>query len=59
MREGRPQVSYILLAEFDIDEGSVLKHQYPCSTGTNEQSGYRTAFPVISLTLYATLQPPS
>ncbi|ORY92415.1 docking domain of Afi1 for Arf3 in vesicle trafficking-domain-containing protein [Leucosporidium creatinivorum] len=32
----RPPVSYVLLAEFDIDEGSVLKHQYPVATGTDE-----------------------
>ncbi|GAA5868799.1 hypothetical protein JCM1840_005123 [Sporobolomyces johnsonii] len=31
-----PQVDYVLLAEFDIDEGSVLRHQYPAPTGTDE-----------------------
>lgn len=30
-------VSYILLAEFDIDQGSILKHSYPAATGTDEQ----------------------
>lgn len=32
-----PHVDYVLLAEFDIDEGSTLKHQYPAPTGTDEQ----------------------
>ncbi|GAA5874615.1 hypothetical protein JCM3774_004662 [Rhodotorula dairenensis] len=32
----QPQVDYVLLAEFDIDEGSTLKHQYPAPTGTDE-----------------------
>jgi hypothetical protein len=27
----------VLLAEFDIDSGSGLKHQYPAPTGTAEQ----------------------
>ncbi|GAA5940474.1 hypothetical protein JCM1841_001028, partial [Sporobolomyces salmonicolor] len=31
-----PQVDYVLLAEFDIDEGSVLRHQYPAPTGTDQ-----------------------
>lgn len=31
-----PQVDYVLLAEFDIDEGSVLRHQYPAPTGTDD-----------------------
>lgn len=30
-------VSHILLAEFDIDRGSSLTHQYPEPTGTDEQ----------------------
>ncbi|KAI8869398.1 spindle pole body interacting protein [Ramicandelaber brevisporus] len=30
-------VEYILLAEFDIDKGSSLTHQYPQPTGTDEQ----------------------
>ncbi|KAG8914716.1 hypothetical protein FRC02_004857, partial [Tulasnella sp. 418] len=30
-------VSFVLLAEFDIDQGSILAHQYPYPTGTNEQ----------------------
>ncbi|KAI8583546.1 hypothetical protein K450DRAFT_182945 [Umbelopsis ramanniana AG] len=30
-------VQYILLAEFDIDKGASLNHQYPSETGTNEQ----------------------
>ncbi|KAG8943544.1 hypothetical protein FRC04_002832 [Tulasnella sp. 424] len=29
--------SFILLAEFDIDQGSVLSHQYPYPTGVDEQ----------------------
>ncbi|KAI7900700.1 docking domain of Afi1 for Arf3 in vesicle trafficking-domain-containing protein [Cokeromyces recurvatus] len=29
-------VQYILLAEFDIDKGANLKHQYPTETGTDE-----------------------
>ncbi|KAI9281016.1 docking domain of Afi1 for Arf3 in vesicle trafficking-domain-containing protein [Sporodiniella umbellata] len=29
-------VEYILLAEFDIDKGASLKHQYPNETGTDE-----------------------
>lgn len=29
-------VEYILLAEFDIDQGAILKHQYPRPTGANE-----------------------
>ncbi|GAA5982185.1 hypothetical protein JCM10908_004772 [Rhodotorula pacifica] len=32
----QPEVEYVLLAEFDIDEGSTLKHQYPAPTGTDE-----------------------
>ncbi|BGP24301.1 hypothetical protein JCM10295v2_003211 [Rhodotorula toruloides] len=37
-RQFRPgaHVEYVLLAEFDIDQGSVLRHQYPCPTGTDE-----------------------
>ena len=30
-------VDYVLLAEFDIDEGSVLRYQYPNPTGAHEQ----------------------
>ena len=30
-------VTHILLAEFDIDKGSSLAHQYPEATGTDEQ----------------------
>ena len=29
-------MSYVLLGEFDIDEGSILKHQYPQETGADE-----------------------
>jgi hypothetical protein len=29
-------VTHILLAEFDIDRGSSLAHQYPEATGTDE-----------------------
>ncbi|BGP15794.1 hypothetical protein JCM10213v2_003783 [Rhodosporidiobolus nylandii] len=32
----RPLVEYVLLAEFDIDQGSVLKHQYPAPTGCDD-----------------------
>ncbi|GAA5968749.1 hypothetical protein JCM11641_000720 [Rhodosporidiobolus odoratus] len=31
-----PLVDYVLLAEFDIDQGSVLKHQYPQDTGCDQ-----------------------
>ncbi|KAI9629491.1 hypothetical protein KEM48_012960 [Puccinia striiformis f. sp. tritici PST-130] len=31
-----PHAAYVLLAEFDIDTGSGLKHQYPSPTGTAE-----------------------
>ncbi len=30
-------VDYIILAQFDIDKGSVIKHQYPKPTGVDEQ----------------------
>lgn len=30
-------VQYVLLAEFDIDKGAILKYQYPADTGTDEQ----------------------
>jgi hypothetical protein len=30
-------VSYVLVAEFDIDKGAVIAQQYPYSTGTDEQ----------------------
>jgi hypothetical protein len=30
-------VSFVLLAEFDINQGSVLAHQYPYPTGIDEQ----------------------
>jgi len=36
-------VQFILLAEFDIDQGSVLSHQYPFPTGTDEQYGLTDA----------------
>lgn len=39
----QPHVDYVFLAEFDIDEGSTLKHQYPAPTGTDEQYVPRTA----------------
>lgn len=29
-----PFVEFILVAEFDIDKGSSLTHQYPTETGT-------------------------
>jgi hypothetical protein len=28
---------YVLLAEFDIDEGSTLRHEYPVPTGCDGQ----------------------
>ncbi|EGG11879.1 uncharacterized protein MELLADRAFT_32967 [Melampsora larici-populina 98AG31] len=31
-----PHAAFVLLAEFDIDTGSGLKHQYPRPTGTSE-----------------------
>lgn len=30
--------SFCLLAEFDIDSGSSVRHQWPHKTGTDEQS---------------------
>jgi hypothetical protein len=30
-------VHFVLLAEFDIDLGSTMAHQYPYPTGTDEQ----------------------
>jgi hypothetical protein len=30
-------VQTILLAEFDIDRGAILKHQYPATIDTDEQ----------------------
>jgi hypothetical protein len=30
-------VHFVLLAEFDIDQGSTLAYQYPYPTGTDEQ----------------------
>jgi hypothetical protein len=35
--EGEEAVQYVLLAEFDIDAGATLAHQYPYPTGTEEQ----------------------
>ncbi|GAA5824786.1 hypothetical protein JCM10212_004929 [Sporobolomyces blumeae] len=32
----RPEVEYVFLAEFDIDQGSVLRHEYPAKTGTDQ-----------------------
>lgn len=32
-----PHAAFVLLAEFNIDSGSGLKHQYPHPTGTSEQ----------------------
>lgn len=34
--EDRRIAPYLLLAEFDIDEGSLLRHEYPSPTGTDE-----------------------
>ncbi|GAA5945753.1 hypothetical protein JCM3775_005839 [Rhodotorula graminis] len=33
---GHDHVEYVLLAEFDIDQGSLLRHQYPAPTGTDD-----------------------
>ncbi|KCV73453.1 hypothetical protein H696_00987 [Fonticula alba] len=33
----KPLISYVLLAEFDIDKGSVLSSQYPSETGVDVQ----------------------
>jgi hypothetical protein len=30
-------IHFVLLAEFDIDAGATLAHQYPYPTGTDEQ----------------------
>ncbi|CCA78058.1 hypothetical protein PIIN_01734 [Serendipita indica DSM 11827] len=38
LNHSRPHVAYVLVADFDIDTGSVLSHQYPCPTGTDEQT---------------------
>ena len=35
--EGEEGVHFVLLAEFDIDAGATLSHQYPYPTGTEEQ----------------------
>jgi hypothetical protein len=34
---GEDSVHFVLLAEFDIDAGATLSHQYPYPTGTDEQ----------------------
>lgn len=34
---GLADCPYVLLAEFDIDEGSVIRHQYPGPTGADQQ----------------------
>ncbi|GAA5928125.1 AFI1/MesA family protein [Sporobolomyces koalae] len=31
-----PSVEYVLLAEFDIDQGSVVRHEYPVHTGVDQ-----------------------
>lgn len=48
----RPEqnVQFILLAEFDIDQGSVLSHQYPFPTGTDEQCAFLIRSATVSLT---------
>lgn len=35
-RAGEDAVHFVLLAEFDIDAGATLAHQYPYPTGTDE-----------------------
>jgi hypothetical protein len=39
MAANRPphNVSYVLVAEFDIDKGAVIAQQYPHKTGVDEQ----------------------
>jgi hypothetical protein len=37
VHEDDEPVKFILLAEFDIDQGATLSMQYPFPTGTNEQ----------------------
>lgn len=32
-----PHVSFVLLAEFHVNEGSILPYQYPFPTGTDDQ----------------------
>ena len=34
---GEEAVHFCLLAEFDVDAGATLAHQYPYPTGTDEQ----------------------
>ena len=34
---GLAECPYVLLAEFDIDEGSVIRHQFPAQTGADQQ----------------------
>jgi hypothetical protein len=36
-QDGEDAVHFVLLAEFDIDAGATLTHQYPYPTGTDEQ----------------------
>jgi len=35
--EHQNHVHFVLAAEFNIDKGATLTHQYPFPTGTNEQ----------------------
>jgi len=35
--EHQNHVHFVLAAEFNIDKGATLAHQYPFPTGTNEQ----------------------
>lgn len=51
----RNHVSYLLLAEFDIAEGSVLRHQFPAETGVDEQSVSHQSFPEKALAHLALL----
>ena len=41
----RPLVEYLLFAEFDIDKGSIIRHQYPKPCGVDE--GY--SHPITSI----------
>lgn len=35
-----PHVDYILVAEFSIDKGSIMEHQYPKPIGGDEKLGH-------------------
>ncbi|KAH8925416.1 spindle pole body interacting protein [Atractiella rhizophila] len=37
-QHGTQHATFVLLAEFDVDRGTTLEHQFPCPTGVNEQT---------------------